>query len=89
MRKCENDINSLKAELQRCRPGTSQHQMYKRRILAAMRDRKRIDQQLGQSFAMQSNLSAVQDASYQSAYTCVIVPLSTLIVSYNVVEAVF
>jgi hypothetical protein len=66
MRKCENDINSLKAELQRCRPGTSQHSMYKRRIIAAMRERKRIDQQLGQSFAMQSNLSAVQDATYQS-----------------------
>jgi hypothetical protein len=65
MRKTENDINSLKAELSRCRPGTSQHNMYKRRILAAMKERKRIDMQINSSFAMQSNLTAVQDASYQ------------------------
>lgn len=65
MRKCEGDIESLKKELARTRPGTSQHSMYKRRILAAMRERKRIDQQIGSSFAQQSNLTAVQDAQYQ------------------------
>lgn len=65
MRKCDADIASLKSELQRCRPGTSQHNMYKRRLLQAMRERKRVDQHIGSSYAMQSNLSAVQDASYQ------------------------
>lgn len=65
MRKCEADIEGLKKDLARTRAGTAQHNMYKRRILAAMRERKRIDQQIGSSFAQQANLTAVQDAQYQ------------------------
>lgn len=65
MRKTEADINQLKGELQRCRPGTSQHTMYRRRALAAMKERKRIEQQLNSQYAMQNNLHAVQDAKYQ------------------------
>lgn len=64
MRKTEADIVSLKAELQRCKPGTSQHAMYRRRALAAMKERKRIEGQLNSQYAMQNNLHAVQDAQY-------------------------
>lgn len=65
MHKCEADIDALKRDMQRCRPGTSQHNMYKRRLLQAMRERKRIDQQLSAQAGFESNLSAVQDARYQ------------------------
>lgn len=65
MRKCEADIDALKRDMQRCRPGTGQYNMYKHRLTQAIRERKRINQQIATQFSFESNLTAVQDARYQ------------------------
>lgn len=60
----EQDIINFKREMQRARPGTSTHTMYKRRALQAMKQKKSLEQRLAMNTNATFNLEQVRDAKY-------------------------
>lgn len=63
----ETEIATLKREMQRHRPGSSSHNMYKRRALQAMRQRKSLEQRCSMSANAAFNLEQVRDARHMQS----------------------
>jgi len=59
IRKCELDIATYKAEMQRNRPGSSSYNSAKQRAMRAMKQRKMYEQQLGGAYNQQQNIDQV------------------------------
>ncbi|KAI0566763.1 charged multivesicular body protein [Gracilaria domingensis] len=64
IRKVDADILNYKREMQRCRPGTSTHSMYKRRALQAMKQKKSLEQRAAMNANATFNLEQVRDVKY-------------------------
>lgn len=58
----ETEIANCKREMQRSRPGSATHNMYKRRALHAMRQRKSLENRVAMSANAAFNLEQVRDA---------------------------
>lgn len=61
----EAEIAEYKREMQRNRPGTAAYNMYKRKALNAMRQRKSLESRAQMSSNAAFNLEQVRDAKYQ------------------------
>lgn len=61
----EAEITNYKREMQRNRPGTAAHNMYKRKALNAMRQKKSLESRAQMSSNAAFNLEQVRDAKYQ------------------------
>lgn len=64
IQKVDADILNYKREMQRCRPGTSTHSMYKRRALQAMKQKKSLEQRTSMNANATFNLEQVRDVKY-------------------------
>lgn len=60
----ESDIMNYKREMQRARPGTATHNMYKRRALQAMKQKKQLENRAAMSSNATFNLEQVRDTKY-------------------------
>lgn len=60
----ETDILNHKREMQRSRPGTATHNMYKRRALQAMKQKKQLENRAAMSSNATFNLEQVRDTKY-------------------------
>jgi charged multivesicular body protein 5 len=62
--KCETDLGNYKREMARHPKGSATYQSFRRRAMDALREKKRIEQQLGLAGNMANNLRTVQDTKY-------------------------
>jgi charged multivesicular body protein 5 len=62
--KCETDLANYKREMARQPKGSASYQSFRRRAVDTLREKKRIEQQLGLAGNMANNLRTVQDTKY-------------------------
>lgn len=60
----EQDIINYKKEMQRCRPNTATYNMYKRRALQAMKQRKSLENRAAMTANATFNLEQIRDTKY-------------------------
>lgn len=60
----DQDIINYKKEMQRCRPNTATYNMYKRRALQAMKQRKSLENRAAMTANANFNLEQIRDTKY-------------------------
>lgn len=62
----EQDIINFKKEMQRCRPNTATYNMYKRRALQAMKQKKSLEARAARTANATFNLEQIRDTKYMA-----------------------